>query len=74
MVKKYLDLNVQNFKEIYTFLSRNNIAVKSSNFEKMKKIILNNLNKGISSEKREKIFTIGEKILDKNISLLKKFI
>ena len=65
---------VQNFKEIYEYLRRNNISEITSNFRKMEKTVLNNLHKGISSEKRNKIFKIGEKILNKNISLLTKFI
>ena len=66
--------NFYNFKEIYAFLGKNNISITTSNFEKMKKTILKKLNNGISFKNRKKIFRIGDRILNKNISYLTKYI
>ena len=49
-----------NFKEIYEYLKEIIFQI-TSNFRKMEKTVLNNLHKGISSEKRNKIFKIEKK-------------
>ena len=66
--------HIFNFTEIYAFLRENNISQTCSNIEKMKKEILKRLNNGISYKKKQKIFSIGDKILNKNVSYLTKYI
>ena len=66
--------NIDNFKEIYAFLTKNKISVTTSNIKKMQKEIENKLYKKLSISKTEKIFNIGEKILNKNIHYLIKYI
>ncbi len=66
--------NTSNFKEIYAFLKKNNISKTTSNFKEMKKIILKKLNSSISKQNKNKIFKIGDQILNKNIFYLKKYI
>ena len=66
--------NVQNFKEIYTFLSKNKISVTTSNVKKMQNEIEKKLNKKLPKYKVNKIFNIGKKILSKNIYYLLKYI
>ena len=66
--------NIDNFKEIYAFLIKNKISVTTSNIKKMQKEIENKLYKKLSISKTEKIFNIGEKILNKNIHYLIKYI
>ena len=66
--------NISNFKEIYAFLKKNKISKTSSNFEEMKTIILKKLNSSLSNQNRNKIFKIGNDILNKNIFYLKKYI
>ena len=66
--------NIDNFREIYAFLTKNKISVTTSNIKKMQKEIENKLYKKLSISKTEKIFNIGEKILNKNIYYLMKYI
>jgi 3-deoxy-D-manno-octulosonic-acid transferase len=66
--------NVNNFKEIYAYLSKNKISFTTSNINKMKKIILSKFNKKNSNQNRSRIFNIGNKILDKNFFYIKKYI
>ncbi len=66
--------NISNFREIYAFLKKNKISKTSSNFEEMKTIILKKLNSSLSNQNRNKIFKIGNDILNKNIFYLKKYI
>ena len=66
--------NVQNFKEIYTFLSKNKISITTSNIKKMQSVIEKKLNKKLPKYKVNKIFNIGKKILSKNIYYLLKYI
>ena len=66
--------HVSNFKEIYAFLTKNKISLTTSQSLKMKKIILTKLNNKISTHNRKKIFNIGNKILNKNLSYIGKYI
>ena len=66
--------NVDNFKEIYAYLMKNKISFTISNIKKMKKIILSKFNKKNSNQNRNRIFNIGNKILDKNFIYIKKYI
>tara|TARA_B100001121_G_C18511157_1_gene536755 strand:- start:93 stop:794 length:702 start_codon:yes stop_codon:yes gene_type:complete len=66
--------NTDNFKEIYNYLKKNKLSYTTSNFSKMKEIILSRINKKLSSTKTKKIYYNGDKILNKNIKIIKKFI
>ena len=66
--------NIENFKEIYKFLEKNKMSTRTSNITKIKKIINMRLNKKLSNHNKEKIFRIGDKILNKNISYISKYI
>ncbi len=66
--------NIHNFTEIYDYLNKNKISFKTSNILKMKNIILSRINKKLSLKKRKKIFDNGNKILNKNIHIIQKFL
>ncbi len=66
--------NIGNFKEIYDYLEKNKISYTTSNILKMKNKVLLKMNKKLSFTKRKKIFDNGNKILDKNIDFIEKFI
>ena len=66
--------NIGNFKEIYEFLSKNNMSITTSNIDKIQKIIEKKLNKKISNLNKTKIVKIGEKILNGNMIYINKFI
>ena len=66
--------NIDNFKEIYAFLTKNNISVTTSNKKKIQNEIEKKLDKKLSNFKTKKIFNLGEKILSKNIYYLLKYI
>jgi 3-deoxy-D-manno-octulosonic-acid transferase len=66
--------NTENFKEIYKFLEKNRMSIRTSNTNKMKKIISIRLNKKLSNQNKRKIFRIGNKILNNNISYISKYI
>ena len=66
--------NIQNFEEIYAFLTKNKISITTSNIKKMQNEIEKKLNKKLPKFKVKKIFNIGEKILSKNIYYLFKYI
>ena len=66
--------NIGNFKEIYEFLSKNNMSITTSNLDKIQKIIEKKLNKKISNLNKTKIVKIGEKILNGNMIYINKFI
>ena len=65
--------NISNFKEIYAFLIKNKISLTSSNIVKIKKRILSNFDNKISNKEREKIFNIGNNILNKNFFYISKY-
>ena len=66
--------NIGNFKEIYEFLSRNNMSFTSSNLGKIQKIIEKKLNEKISNLSKTKIIKIGEKILNGNMIYINRYI
>lgn len=66
--------NIENFKEIYEFLSKNNMSVTTSNVRKIQKIIEKKLSKRISNLNKTKIIKIGEKILNGNMFYINKYI
>ena len=66
--------NIGNFKEIYEFLSKNNMSITTSKLDKIQKVIEKKLNKKISNLNKSKIIKIGEKILNGNMIYINKFI
>ena len=66
--------NIENFKEIYKFLEKNRMSIRTSNTTKIKKIISMRLNKKLSNNNKKKIFRIGDKILNKNFSYISEYI
>lgn len=65
---------VHNFKEIYSFLSNEKISITTSNIVKMEEIIIKKLSKKINSQKIKMINQIGNRILDKNMFYINKYI
>ena len=65
--------NIENFKEIYKFLEKNRMSIRTSNTTKIKKIISMRLNKKFSNNNKKKIFRIGDKILNKNFSYISEY-
>ncbi len=66
--------NVDNFKEVYKMLEDLNIATKVNSIKKMKNIIIKKINYSQSSLVNKKLSFLGEKILNKNLFEIKKFI
>ena len=66
--------HVNNFKEIYDYLKKNNISYTTSNISKIRDMILSKMGKKLSFIKRKKIFDNGNKILNRNIKFIEKFI
>ena len=66
--------NIDNFKEIYKFLTKNKISVTTSNIKTIKNEIEKKLDKKLLKVKTKKIFNLGEIILSKNIHYLLRYI
>ncbi len=66
--------NVSNFREIYEFLSKNKMSTTTSNTQEIKNIVQKKINQKISNQNKEKIFKIGNMILNKNMFYINKYI
>jgi len=66
--------NIGNFTEIYDYLKINKISYTTSKILKMRDIVLSKINKKLPFNKRKKIFDNGNKILDKNVNIIEKYI
>ena len=66
--------NIGNFTEIYDYLKINKISYTTSKILKMRDLVLSKINKKLPLSKRKKIFDNGNKILDNNIHIIKKYI
>ena len=66
--------NVNNFKEIYSFLKEHKMSLTTSNSLKMEKIILKNLNYKKNKQNINKIIKIGNQVLDKNLLYINKYL
>ncbi len=66
--------NIGNFTEIYDYLKKNKISYTTSKIFKMRDIVLSKINKKLPLNKRKKIFDNGNKILDKNVHIIEKYI
>jgi len=66
--------NIQNFKEVYKLLKNLNISTQVNNVFKMQKTIVKKIGYKQSRKLNQKLFSIGEKIIKKNISEINKYI
>ena len=66
--------NVSNFKEVYKMLNFLKIAKKINSIKEVKKIVLKRINFNQNNKAKFKLKKIGNKILAKNLSEIKKFI
>ena len=66
--------NIHNFTDVYNFLKKHNLSITTSSIQNMNNIILKKLNYKISSANKKKIYTIGNKILNKNLFFINKFL
>jgi len=66
--------NVNNFREIYLFLTKHKMSLTTSSSLKMEKIILKKLNHKKNKQNIKKITKIGEQVLDKNLLYINKYI
>ena len=66
--------NIQNFKEVYKLLKNLNISTQVNNALKMQKTIVKNIGYKQSRGLNQKLFSIGEKIIKKNIFEIDKYI
>ena len=66
--------NVNNFREIYSFLTKHKMSLTTSSSLKMEKIILKKLNHKKNKQNIKKIIKIGKQVLDKNLLYINKYI
>ena len=66
--------NISNFKEVYKMLNFLKIAKKINSIKEVKKIVLKRINFNQNNKAKFKLKKIGNKILAKNLSEIKKFI
>ena len=66
--------NVNNFREIYSFLKMHKMSLTTSSSLKMEKIILKKLNHKKNKQNIKKIIKIGKQVLDKNLLYINKYI
>ena len=66
--------NINNFKEIYSYLGKNKISFIANDKKGIEKIIKKKLDKKLPNIFKNKIYNNGIKILDKNIFYINKFI
>ena len=66
--------NIDNFKEVYQILKNLKIANKVNSIRNLKKIILKKINYTENRKVKHKLNYLGNKIINKNIFEIKKFI
>jgi 3-deoxy-D-manno-octulosonic-acid transferase len=66
--------NIENFKEIYTFLNKHKISLSTSSISKMEKLILKRINTKNSKQNIKKIIKIGNEVLEKNLLCIDKYL
>ena len=66
--------NIQNFKEVYKLLKNLNISAEVNSVSKMQKTIIKKIGYKQSQVLNQKLFSIGKKIIKKNIFEINKFI
>ena len=65
---------MKNFKEIYAFLYNLKISSSTSNILKMENIILKKLKTKIPHKNINKIISIGNDVLEKNLFYINKYL
>ena len=66
--------NIENFREIYSFLYKNKISSTTSSVTKMKEIIIKKVNRKKNKQNIFKIKKIGDHILEKNLFHIKRYL
>ena len=66
--------NINNFKEIYSFLFKNKISSMTSSMSKMRQIIIKKINQENNKGNIITIRKIGKRILDKNMFYITKYL
>ena len=66
--------NVDNFKEIYSFLKQNKISFFANDKKGIEKIVKQKINKKLPNIFKNRIYNNGIKILNKNVFYINKFI
>jgi len=66
--------NIQNFKEVYKLLKNLNVSTQVNSVLKMQKTIAKKIGYKQSQGLNQKLFSIGEKIIKKNIFEINKYI
>ena len=65
--------NIDNFKEIYSFLFKNKISLTTSSMSRMRKIIIKKIDQK-NKQKIKKIKKIGDRILNKNLFYINSYL
>ena len=66
--------NINNFREIYSFLFKNKISLTVSNISKMNQIIIKKINQKNDKKIIKKIRKIGNHILNKNLFYINQYL
>ena len=66
--------NVDNFKEIYSYLKQNKISFFANDKKEIEKIVKQKINKKLPNIFKNRIYNNGIKILNKNVFYIDKFI
>ena len=66
--------HIDNFKEVYQTLENLKIARKINSIKDMKKLILKKINYSENTKVKYRLNYLGDKIINKNILEIKKFI
>ena len=66
--------NIENFKEVYKMLDELNIATKIDSITKMKSMVRKKINFSQNNLVKKRLNNLGDKILNKNLIEIKKFI
>ncbi len=66
--------HIENFKEVYKMLDKSNIATKINSIAKMKSLIKQKINFSQNNVVNRRLNNLGEKILNKNLFEIRKFI
>ena len=66
--------HIDNFKEVYQMLQSLKIAIKINSLNSFKSLILKKINFSENKKVKHKLYSLGNEIIKKNISEIKKFI
>ena len=65
---------INNFKEIYSLLNNLKLSSKVSKSSQIQSLLLNKINYNQTTSKNKKLYSIGKKILNKNLNEINKYI